>query len=95
MNALPDALFVIDVGYHKIAIAEANKLGIPVVGVVDSNHSPRASTTSSRQRRLVQGRGAVCARGGRRRAGRQGQRDLRGRPGCRRGDEFVEVSENA
>jgi small subunit ribosomal protein S2 len=31
---------VIDVGYHKIAIAEANKLGIPVVGVVDSNHSP-------------------------------------------------------
>jgi len=40
MNALPDALFVIDVGYHKIAIAEANKLGIPVVGIVDSNHSP-------------------------------------------------------
>jgi small subunit ribosomal protein S2 len=40
MNALPDALFVIDVGYHKIAVAEANKLGIPVIGVVDSNHSP-------------------------------------------------------
>ena len=40
MNALPDAMFVIDVGYHKIAIAEAKKLGIPVVGVVDSNHSP-------------------------------------------------------
>ncbi len=40
MNALPDALFVIDVGYHKIAIAEAKKLGIPVVAVVDSNHSP-------------------------------------------------------
>jgi small subunit ribosomal protein S2 len=40
MNALPDALFVIDVGYHKIAVAEANKLGIPVVGVVDTNHSP-------------------------------------------------------
>src|SRR6267154_3952389 len=40
MNALPDALFVIDVGYHKIAIAEANKLGIPIVGVVDTNHSP-------------------------------------------------------
>jgi small subunit ribosomal protein S2 len=40
MTALPDALFVIDVGYHKIAIAEANKLGIPVVGVVDTNHSP-------------------------------------------------------
>ena len=40
MDALPDAIFVIDVGYHKIAVAEANKLGIPVIGVVDSNHSP-------------------------------------------------------
>jgi small subunit ribosomal protein S2 len=40
MNALPDAMFVIDVGYHKIAIAEAQKLGIPLIGVVDSNHSP-------------------------------------------------------
>jgi small subunit ribosomal protein S2 len=40
MNALPDAIFVIDVGYHKIAIAEARKLGIPIVGVVDTNHSP-------------------------------------------------------
>ena len=40
MNALPDALFVIDVGYHKIAVAEAIKLGIPVIGIVDSNHSP-------------------------------------------------------
>jgi small subunit ribosomal protein S2 len=40
MNALPDAIFVIDVGYHKIAITEANKLGIPVIGVVDTNHTP-------------------------------------------------------
>jgi small subunit ribosomal protein S2 len=40
MNTLPDALFVIDVGYHKIAIAEARTLGIPVVAVVDTNHSP-------------------------------------------------------
>ncbi len=40
MNALPDAIFVIDVGFHKIAIAEAKKLGIPLIGVVDSNHSP-------------------------------------------------------
>ncbi len=40
MASLPDALFVIDVGYHKIAITEANKLGIPVVAVVDTNHSP-------------------------------------------------------
>jgi small subunit ribosomal protein S2 len=40
MNGLPDAMFVIDVGYHKIAIAEARTLGIPVVAVVDTNHSP-------------------------------------------------------
>jgi small subunit ribosomal protein S2 len=40
MNGLPDALFVIDVGYQKGAITEANKLGIPVVGVVDTNHNP-------------------------------------------------------
>jgi small subunit ribosomal protein S2 len=40
MATLPDAIFVIDVGFHKIAVAEAKKLGIPLVGVVDSNHSP-------------------------------------------------------
>lgn len=40
MNKLPAALFVIDVGYHKIAIQEARTLGIPVVAVVDTNHSP-------------------------------------------------------
>ena len=40
MATLPDAIFVIDVGYHKIAITEARKLGIPLIGVVDSNHSP-------------------------------------------------------
>ncbi len=40
MNSLPDALFVIDVGYQKGAISEAKKLGIPVIGVVDTNHSP-------------------------------------------------------
>ena len=40
MNALPDAMFVIDVGFHKIAVAEAKKLGIPIIAVVDSNHSP-------------------------------------------------------
>ena len=40
MTALPDAIFVIDVGYHKIAVAEARKLGIPLIGAVDSNHSP-------------------------------------------------------
>jgi small subunit ribosomal protein S2 len=40
MITLPDAIFVIDVGYHKIAIAEARKLGIPLIAVVDTNHSP-------------------------------------------------------
>jgi len=40
MNGLPDAIFMIDVGYHKIAVAEATALGIPVVAVVDTNHSP-------------------------------------------------------
>lgn len=40
MNGLPDAIFVIDVGFHKIAITEAKKLGIPLIGVVDTNHNP-------------------------------------------------------
>jgi small subunit ribosomal protein S2 len=40
MNSLPDALFIIDTGYQKIAVAEATKLGIPIIGVVDTNNSP-------------------------------------------------------
>ncbi len=40
LSALPDALFVIDVGYQKGAVQEANKLGVPVIGVVDTNHNP-------------------------------------------------------
>ena len=40
MAGLPSAIFVIDVGYQKGAIVEAQKLGIPVIGVVDTNHSP-------------------------------------------------------
>jgi small subunit ribosomal protein S2 len=40
MKGIPDAMFVIDVGYQKGAITEARKLGIPIVGVVDTNHSP-------------------------------------------------------
>lgn len=40
MTGAPDAIFVVDVGYHKIAITEAKKLGIPVIAVVDTNHSP-------------------------------------------------------
>ena len=41
MERLPDAIFVIDTGHEKIAIAEARKLGIPVIGVVDSNNNPK------------------------------------------------------
>ena len=40
LTGLPDALFIIDVGYHKIAVTEARKLGVPIVAVVDTNHSP-------------------------------------------------------
>jgi small subunit ribosomal protein S2 len=44
MGGIPDAIFVVDVGYHKGAITEAGKLGIPVIGVVDTNHSPEGVT---------------------------------------------------
>jgi small subunit ribosomal protein S2 len=40
MGGLPDALFVIDVDHERIAIQEANKLGIPVIGIVDTNSDP-------------------------------------------------------
>ena len=40
LDSLPDALFVVDVGYQKGAVAEAKKLGIPVIGIVDTNNSP-------------------------------------------------------
>ncbi len=40
MAGIPDAIFVVDIGYHKIALTEAKKLGIPVIAVVDTNHSP-------------------------------------------------------
>ena len=39
-ESLPDVLFVVDVGHEKIAVMEADKLGIPIVGVVDTNHEP-------------------------------------------------------
>lgn len=40
MGGIPDALFIIDVGHEKIAVREANRLGIPVIGIVDSNNDP-------------------------------------------------------
>lgn len=44
MGGVPDAIFVVDVGYHKGVITEAAKLGIPVIGVVDTNHTPAGVT---------------------------------------------------
>ena len=91
MNGLPDALFVIDVGYQKGAVTEATKLGIPVIGVVDTNHSPEGvayvipgNDDSSRAIRLYV-RGVADA-------------VLEGRQDSltevvRGGDEFVEVEE--
>lgn len=40
MNGLPDAIFIVDTGYEKIAVQEANRLRIPVIGIVDTNNSP-------------------------------------------------------
>ena len=94
MTALPDALFVIDVGYHKIAVTEAKKLGIPIVAVVDTNHSPdRHRLRDSRQRRLEPRDPPVRAR--RRGRGARGQEPGRSRRSSRRGDEFVEVADEA
>ena len=80
MNGLPDALFVIDVGYHKIAVAEANKLGIPVDR--RGRHQPLARRRRLRdpgQRRLEPRHPPLRARRGRRdprgpQPGRQGDR---------------------
>jgi small subunit ribosomal protein S2 len=93
MNALPDAIFIIDVGYHKIAVTEAKKLGVPIVAVVDTNHSPEGiahvipgNDDSSRAIRLyargvadaiLEGKSTVITE------------ILQG------GDEFVEVAEEA
>ncbi|MFN3885248.1 MAG: 30S ribosomal protein S2, partial [Rhodocyclaceae bacterium] len=94
MNALPDALFVVDVGYHKIAVTEANKLGIPIVGVVDTNHSPigidypiPGNDDSSRAIRLYARGAADAILEGRNQAINEVVQQLAG------DDEFVEVEE--
>jgi small subunit ribosomal protein S2 len=94
MATLPDALFVIDVGYHKIAIAEANTLGIPVVAVVDTNHSPDGiayvipgNDDSSRAVRLYARGIADAVLEGKSNA-------LQGVVAATRDEEFVEVSED-
>jgi small subunit ribosomal protein S2 len=92
MNGLPDALFIVDVGYQKGAIAEASKLGIPVIGVVDTNHSPEhvayvipGNDDSSRAIRLyVRGMADAVL---------EGKQDSL-KEIVRGTDEFVEVEEN-
>ncbi|WP_284617014.1 30S ribosomal protein S2 [Aquabacterium humicola] len=96
MNALPDALFVIDVGYHKIAVAEAKKLGIPVIGVVDTNHSPDGidyvipgNDDSAKAVALYARAVADAVTDGKANAINEVTQAVAG------GDEFVEVSEDA
>jgi len=92
LNGLPDALFVVDVGYQKGAIAEASKLGIPVIGVVDTNHSPEGvayvipgNDDSNRAIRLyVRGMADAVL---------EGKQDSL-KEIVRGGEEFVEVEEN-
>ena len=98
MGALPDAIFVIDVGFHKIAIAEARKLGIPLIGVVDSNHSPEGidyvipGNDDSAKAVMLYARGIADAIiEGRNNAGN----DVVKAVAAESGDEFVEVNEAA
>ncbi len=91
MGGLPDALFVIDVGHEKIAISEANKLGIPVIAVVDTNGSPEGvdylipgNDDAIRSITLyVQGASSAVLEG----------KASSGQVGGTAGDEFVEVAE--
>ncbi|HWU84970.1 MAG TPA: 30S ribosomal protein S2 [Rhodocyclaceae bacterium] len=96
MGGLPDAIFVVDVGYHKIAVTEASKLGIPVVGVVDTNHSPEGvdyvipgNDDSSRAIRLYARGVADAVLEGKNSAVNEVVQQLAGE------DEFVEVEEVA
>jgi small subunit ribosomal protein S2 len=96
MNALPDAMFVIDVGYHKIAVQEAKKLGIPIIGIVDSNHSPvvidyviPGNDDSSKAVALYAKAVADAVLEGKANATSEVTQAVAG------GDEFVEVSEGA
>jgi len=99
MATLPDAIFVIDVGYHKIAISEAKKLGIPLIGVVDSNHSPEGidyvipgNDDSAKAVALYAKGMADAVLEGRASAGND---IVKTAPAGEAGDEFVEVEEGA
>jgi small subunit ribosomal protein S2 len=99
MNGIPDAIFVIDVGYHKGAVTEAAKLGIPVVGVVDTNHSPEGvayvipGNDDSSKAIALYARGVADAIiEGRNSAAADLVESIKADAG---GDEFVEVNEQA
>jgi small subunit ribosomal protein S2 len=92
MEGLPDALFIVDVGHEKIAVSEANKLGVPVVGVVDTNNDPGpidyvipGNDDAIRAVRLYISGAASAVLDGRSTAA----------AAAGRGDEFVEVNEAA
>lgn len=96
MAGLPDAIFVVDVGFHKIAVTEANKLGIPLVGVVDTNHSPEGvsyvipgNDDSSRAIRLYARGVADAILEGRSQSLTELEQQIAG------DDEFVEVEEES
>ena len=98
MAGLPDAIFVVDVGYHKIAVLEARKLGIPLVGVVDTNHSPEqidyvipGNDDSSKAVALYARAIADAIIDGRNNA----TKDLAAAVGAEGDDEFVEVDAEA
>ncbi len=94
MNGLPDALFIIDVGHEKNAVAEARKLGIPVIGVVDTNNEPDdidyvipGNDDAIRAIQLyVQGASAAIL---------EGRASAANTVAGSGGEEFVEVSESA
>ena len=98
MGGVPDAIFVVDVGYHKGAITEAAKLGIPVIGVVDTNHSPEGvqfvipGNDDSSKAITLYARGVADATlEGRAAAGNEVVEMVK----AAAGDDFVEVNEQA
>ncbi|MGI4856707.1 MAG: 30S ribosomal protein S2 [Janthinobacterium lividum] len=98
MPGIPDAIFIVDVGYHKIAVAEAKALGVPVIAVVDTNHSPDGleyiipgNDDSSKAVALYAQAMADAVLEGRETAMKDTVEAIRGEAG----DEFVEVSAEA
>jgi len=98
MPGIPDAIFIVDVGYHKIAVAEAKVLGVPIIAVVDTNHSPDGldyvipgNDDSSKAVALYAQAMADAVLEGRDTAVKDTVEAIRGNEG----DEFVEVSEGA